>query len=105
MMRAAARGTAILLAAALFIAGCTTPSPSQAAHSAGGAPARSALAKAERRAHCGKPWQQRAARLPAGFVAEAAVLGATAVRLVRGREHFRLYRAGGRSRPGAARGR
>jgi hypothetical protein len=87
MTRAAIRGAAMLLAATLFIAGCTSSAPSQAAHRAGGAPARSALASAERRVRCGRTWQQPGARLPAGFVAEAAVLCATAVRLVRGREH------------------
>src|SRR5215471_240833 len=73
MMRAAVRGTAILLAAVLFIAGCTSPSPPQAVHRAGGAWARPALTSVERWVHCGKPWHQPGVRLPAGFVAEAAV--------------------------------
>jgi hypothetical protein len=81
-MRAAVHGTAILLAAAAFTAGCTAPTTSKAAHRAGGASARPALASAERRVHCGKPWHYPSARLPTGFVAEAAVLCVPAIRPV-----------------------
>ena len=79
-MQAAVHGAAILLAAAAFAAGCTAPTASQAAHRAGDATARLTLTSAERRVHCGQPWQYPSVRLPAGFVAGAAVICAPALR-------------------------
>ena len=82
MMRAARQGTAILLAAAALTAGCTAPTPSQTAHRGAGESARVALVSAERRVRCAEIRHQPGARLPAGFAAEAAILCATAIKLV-----------------------
>jgi hypothetical protein len=87
MMRAARQGTAILLAAAAFTAGCTAPAPSQTAHRGAGDSTRAALASAEQRVHCAEIRHQPGTRLPAGLAAEAAILCETAITLVQGNQH------------------
>lgn len=82
MMKSATRGTVILLATAAFAAGCTAAPQREAAHAPGGtwARPRPPLTLAEQRVHCGSQRQQAHARLPAGFVAEIAVLCAPAMK-------------------------
>jgi hypothetical protein len=82
MMKAAAHGMMIVLAAA-FAAGCAAPASSQAASP------RTAVANAERRMHCSlKQLDQPTVPLPAGFAAEAAILCAPAAKPVHGRAAF-----------------
>jgi hypothetical protein len=87
MTRAARHGTAILLAATAFTAGCTAPAPSQAAHRGAVDSARAASASAERLVHCAEIRHHPGARLPEGFAAEAAILCETAIGLAHGHEH------------------
>jgi hypothetical protein len=74
MKNAAARGTVILLAAAAFAVGCTAAPQRKAADPQGAAGARSALTLGEQRVDCSTQWQQASRPLPAGFVADGAVL-------------------------------
>lgn len=85
MMGAALGRTVILLAAVTVAPGCTASSHSTVTHPTGRATAGSAMAEAEQRVRCGQRLQQASLPLPAGFVADAAVLCRLTVRVVHGR--------------------
>ena len=85
-------GAVILLAAVLAAAACSASSPPasatpRASLPTGRAATGPAVAAAERRVHCGPQQRQASVPLPAGFVADAAVLCPLAVRPLRGQGH------------------
>jgi hypothetical protein len=88
----------ILLAAMTAAAGCSVTSPSspssapQAARPTGRATAGSAVAAAERRVRCGAQQQPPVTPLPAGFMAEAAVLCPLTLAPVHGQRHVGYHK-------------
>jgi hypothetical protein len=73
-MKAATPGTVILLAAAIFAAGCTAASERKAARPRAARETESAITLAAQRVHCSSQWRQASEPLPASFMANSAVL-------------------------------
>lgn len=96
MTRTAIHRAVILLATAAVAAGCTASSAPRIIRRPGSAPPGSAVTAAERQVRCGVHQQQASTQLPAGFVAEAAVFCALAVRTGHGQGHsgYRKQEAG-----------
>lgn len=99
-MRTALRAAAFLLTAAMLASGCTGPGRSKAVSHAARSPSRSAAASppsrlavdAERQVGCGRHPKQPYRPLPAGFVAEVAVLCDPVARKVNGVSRIVLLR-------------